>query len=61
MDLVSKIVINNFQLDYKDIFIDFGPTSWQQFIDEIANLTVEIHYLSQQEMNYGKDRYTMTK
>jgi uncharacterized protein with NAD-binding domain and iron-sulfur cluster len=39
-----------------DIFIDFGPTSWQQFIDEIANLTVEIHYLSQQEMNFGKDR-----
>lgn len=39
-----------------DIYIDFGPKSWQNFVDEWKNLTVDAHFLSKEEMDFGLKR-----
>ncbi len=40
-----------------EIFIDFAPQSWDQFMGLVHNLSAELHFLTPQEANFAVDRY----
>jgi hypothetical protein len=42
-----------------NIYLDFGPSSFEDLVDEIRNLTEEFQMLSKDEMEFGFERYIL--
>jgi len=39
-----------------DVYLNFGPEGWTDFISELRNLSADAHFLSTEEMEFGIER-----